>query len=82
MKKIKRFIKSVINRIKDFFKQLLENYETIIILSLATIGLCFIIGKIPFTISLPAIFENKAVIQAISLSIIWVLTWSMKIRTA
>ena len=64
-----KFIKSVIKGIKDAVietaKSIVYNFEAVIILTLSSIGLTFLLSELPFMISIPLWIELAVTTQMI-----------------
>ena len=58
---LKKFIKSVIKGIKEAIvetvKSIVYNFEAVIILTLSSIGITFLLSELPFMISIPLWIE-------------------------
>lgn len=72
-KKANEFAKIIMEEAKKIWKDVIDNWEAAIILSLATIGLIFIIGELPNFIWIPAFIEAPMVVPVISVLIIMLL---------
>ncbi|MCK9429379.1 MAG: hypothetical protein M0R17_05205 [Candidatus Omnitrophica bacterium] len=78
---IKRLFKQVISKIVDIFKDLFNNFESVIILTLSGIGLTTLLVQVPFMITLPLWIEASMVIPVIAVLIITFLVTIMQWRT-
>jgi len=69
-KKANDFAKIVLNEAKKILKDVVDNWEAAIILTLSSVGLTHIIGSLPETVNLPAFIEIPMVAPVISVLII------------
>jgi len=69
-KKVSDFAKIILNEAKKILKDITDNWEAAIILTLASVGLTHIIGSLPETVNLPAFIETPMVAPVISVLII------------
>lgn len=72
-KQAEELVKVVIKEAKGIWKDVIDNWEAATILSLATIGLTFLIGELPNFTWVPAFIEAPMVIPVISVLIIMLL---------
>jgi len=86
LKKILSFTTSVLliayNTLKDFVLDIIHNWEALILLSLATIGLTKLLVELPFYIYLPLFVESiwvaPIVATLIVILLVKILEWRMK----
>jgi len=67
------FAKIIMEEGKKILKDIADNWEAVVILTLASVGLSHIIGEFPTFIMLPAFFESTMVVPVMSVIIILIL---------
>ena len=78
---IKRFFKRLYQRLKELVKSVLNNAESLIVLSVATIGTAYILtNSIFYAISLPVIIESELFIFFIAGTLIIGITKLIELR--
>ena len=82
--KTKDFVVEVATTVKksaiEFAHGFYTHAESIGLLSLASIGMSYLLGEIPFYFALPAVFEAPLVIPVLSVLIVLGLVWLIEIR--
>jgi hypothetical protein len=66
----KRIRDAIWKSLKDFWNTLISYPESLLILILATVGLSWLIGRLPFMAQLPAFVESKMFAPAMSSAVI------------
>ena len=79
---IKNIVKTVVDTLKEFVVEVVQNIEGVVILSAASIGVTAVVSRYAMTIVTPSFISTAMVIPVLSVLFIFALTVSMQYRLA